>query len=385
MAASVTATPLAATEAAATRVAPTRPIACALAALALAVAAALSLGSAPAASGAGDPVAALTVRQLVGQRMIYSYSGANPPAALRARIARGEAAGVIVFSSNIASRASLTATMRSLQAIPRPTGLRAALLVMIDQEGGLVKRLDGAPSRSPAALGRSGDAGLARAEGRATALNLRSVGMNVDLAPVVDVGRPGSFQQRMLRSYSSNPSRVAALGSAFAVGLQERRVAATLKHFPGLGTVARDEDAIAQRVALALPVLRRIDEAPFAVGIGAGIKLVMTSTAIYPALSPRPALLSPAVSSAELRGRLGFRGVSITDDLTTRGLARFGPPERLGLAAAQAGNDLLLYAGGYESAARSYESLVRAAQAGQLNAAAARSSVRRVLALRASL
>ncbi|MFL5820636.1 MAG: glycoside hydrolase family 3 N-terminal domain-containing protein [Solirubrobacteraceae bacterium] len=352
--------------------------------LAAPVAAFAASAGAPAAA-APDATAGLTVRQLVGQRMIYSYAGTRPPAALRTRIARGEAAGVIVFRWNIASRAALAATVRGLQAIPRPPGLRAPLLVMIDQEGGLVKRLPGPPLRSPATLGRIGSPTLARAEGRATALNLRGVGVNVDLAPVVDVGRPGSFQQRFLRSYGSSPARVSAMGSAFAAGLQQRRVAATLKHFPGLGTVRRNEDDVAQRVTLSPAALRTIDEAPFAAGIRAGARLVMTSTAIYPALASRPALLSSAVSTGELRGRLGFRGVAITDDLTTSGLVPFGSPERLGLQAAQAGNDLLLYAGGYSSAARAYESLVRDAQAGRLRLEATRASVRRVLGLRASL
>jgi beta-N-acetylhexosaminidase len=292
---------------------------------------------------------------------------------------------VILFAHNIASRPSLAATVASLQAIRRPPGLRAPLLVMIDQEGGLVKRLSGAPFRSPAALGRIGSTDLARTEGRATARNLRSVGVNVNLAPVVDVGRAGSYQQRTGRSYSSNPERVSALASAFVRGLQDRGVAATLKHFPGLGTVSQDEDVIVQRVSLPLDALRRTEEPPFAAGIRAGVALVMTSTAVYPALSPRPAMLSPAVSTGELRGHLGFRGVSITDDITTRGMARFGTPERLGILAAQAGNDLLLYAGGYTSAARSADAVVREASAGRVSIPATRGSVRRVLALRASL
>src|SRR5436305_1093954 len=154
---------------------------------------------------------ALTTRQLVGQHMIYSYGGVSPPPALERRIRGGEAAGVILFGRNIASRARLRATIARLQALPRPAGLRAPLLVMIDQEGGFVKRLSGAPSRSPAAIGRSGSAALARREGAATARNLRAVGVNVDLAPVLDVARPGSFQERLERSYSRDPAKVAAL------------------------------------------------------------------------------------------------------------------------------------------------------------------------------
>src|SRR5207244_6775502 len=108
-------------------------------------------GSGPGATQPGPPLPALTTPQRAGQHMVFSYAGATPPGALERRIRAGEAAGVILFARNIASRARLRATLARLQAIPRPTGLRAPLLVMIDQEGGLVKRLSGAPTRSPAA------------------------------------------------------------------------------------------------------------------------------------------------------------------------------------------------------------------------------------------
>jgi len=352
----------------------------------VAVASAQSGGSAPATTPpVPDPTAGLTARQLVGQRMIFSFDGTTPPAGLRRRIAAGEAAGIILFADNVGSRAHLRATLRRLQAIGRPAGLRSPLLVMIDQEGGQVKRLGGAPSRSPAQLGRIGSATLARREGRATAANLRDVGVNVNLAPVVDVGRPGTFQARTERSYSSNPDRVSTMAVAFVTGLQERGVAATLKHFPGLGTIARDEDAVAQTVGLPLSTLRRIDETPFVAGARAGVKLVMTSTAIYPALSSRPAMLSPRVSTGELRGHAGFAGVSITDDISVPALRRFGSLAANGREATQAGNDLLLYCGGYANGAGSADALVRDARAGRVSASAMRASVRRILALRDGL
>ncbi|MDX6699166.1 MAG: beta-N-acetylhexosaminidase [Solirubrobacteraceae bacterium] len=353
-----------------------------LAGLTAAAAGAQSGGSTPTAN---DPAAGLSARQLAGLSTVFSYGGTTPPAALRRRIARGEAGGVILFGENVGSRARLRATMRGLQAIRRPAGLRAPLLVMIDQEGGQVKRLGGAPSRSPAALGRLNSAAVALREGRATAANLLDAGVNVNLAPVLDVGRPGSFQSRTERSYSRDPARVSSLGSAFVRGLQEGGVAATLKHFPGLGTVSRNEDDVAQRVDLPLATLRRIDESPFVAASAAGAKLAMTSTAIYPALSGRPALLSRRVSTDELRGHAGFTGVSITDDLDVVALRRYGTPTGLGRQSLAAGNDLLLYCGGYASGSTAADALARDVTAGRIDAAALRASVRRVLALRAGL
>lgn len=326
-----------------------------------------------------------TLAQLAGQRIIYSYAGSAPPGGLLRRVRRGEAAGIILFARNIRSRAALRTTVHRLQRIPRPPGQRAPLLVMIDQEGGLVNRLPGAPRRSPALIGAIGRTSLALAEGRATARNLRSVGVNVNLAPVLDVGRPGSYQQRTGRSYSSSARRVALLGSAFARGLETREVAATLKHFPGLGVVRRNEDDAVQRVPLTRRQLRRVDEAPFAAGIAAGARLVMTSTGLYPAYSHRPALLSRRIVSDELRGRLRFDGVSITDDLEVPALRRYGRAPELAVQAAQAGNDLLLLATTYRGGDESRRALVAAVRSGRIARAQLRAAACRILTLRRSL
>lgn len=327
-----------------------------------------------------DPLARLSLRQLAGQRIIVGYPGRRLPAWLIARVRRGEVGGVIAFSRNVASRAALAAQMRRLQRAPRP--VTAPLLTMIDQEGGLVARLPGAPSGSPAQMGRRGAAHVRR-QGRLTAANLRGAGMRVNLAPVVDLGRPGSHQARTGRAFARRPSAVAALGTAFARGLQEGGVAATLKHFPGLGAVGRDEDALIQRVGLSLAALRRADEVPFAAAVRAGTRLVMTSTARYPALDGRRvALLSRRITTNELRGRLGFRGVAITDDLDVPAMRRLAGPGTLAVRASAAGNDLLLFAQDPERARRGLSAVVDAVRAGRLSRAELGASVQRVLALR---
>jgi beta-N-acetylhexosaminidase len=177
---------------------------------------------------------------------------------------------------------------------------------------------------------------------------------------------------------------VATLGTAFVRGLQERGVAATLKHFPGLGLITRDEDSVVQTVALSLASLRRIDEAPFAAAIAAGADMVMTSTARYPALSPRAALLSRAITTVELRNRLGFAGVAITDDLDVSALRSVGAA-RLGVEATRAGNDLLLYAQSAANADAGFAAVLAAARRGTVSVTELRASVRRILALRARL
>jgi beta-N-acetylhexosaminidase len=334
---------------------------------------------------ATDPTEGLSTRQLAGQRMIYSYAETRPPARLLARLRSGDAAGVILFTRNIGSRAGLRSATRRMQRAARASKLGLPALIMIDQEGGLVKRLPGAPDHSAGEIGAIGRTRLARREGAAAARNLRSVGVNVNLAPVMDVGRPGSFQRRTERAFSGNAKAVGTLGSAWARGSQSVGVAATLKHFPGIGYVSGDEDQRSQRVPLSRAALRANDEVPFGAGIRAGAQLVMTSTAIYPAFGNVPAMLLRELSTDELRGRLGFEGVSITDDIEVPGMRRFGTPASLGLRSARAGNDLLLYAQRFGNAERGRRTLVAAAAKGNPNVGEMRASARRVIALRQAL
>lgn len=331
---------------------------------------------------ASDAVDALTVRQLAGQTIVVGYPGPHTPATLRAAVRRGDVGGVVLFDRNIPSRTRLRRELAGLQAVERP--LAAPLLTMLDQEGGLVARLDGAPSASAAAMGAAGAAHVQH-EGEATARNLRSVGVNVDLAPVADLGPRGSFQQGRGRAFARLPSGVAPLVTAFAIGLQRGGVAATLKHFPGLGRATGNQDDAVQTVAVSARRLRAEDMAPFRRAVAAGARMVMVSSARYPALDGVPALLSRRIVTGELRERLGFSGVAITDDLDAVSLRAYGDPARLGVTAALAGNDLLVYAHSAEDGARAVDAIVAAERAGRIDREALEASVRRVLALRRSL
>jgi beta-N-acetylhexosaminidase len=335
-------------------------------------------------AAAPSAAAKLPLAQAAGQHVIGSLSGTTIPAALAARIRRGELAGVILFSRNIGSRAQLRALTAGLQAERRrgPRALRdRPLLVMIDQEGGLVKRLSGAPDHSPGELAQIGSVALARREGLATARNLRDVGVNVDLAPVLDIGRPHSSVRALGRSYGSTPARVEALGGAFADGLAAAGVLACAKHFPGLGGATVDEDLRLNRITLPLDTLRAVDEAPFRDAAKRGIPLVMVSTGVYPALSSAAAMFSPRIAGSELRRRVGFKGVALTDDLEVPALAGRSA-ERNALDATRAGEDLLLFAQSDAAAVRGAGALVRAVTAGTLPRATIDAGTSRVLALR---
>jgi beta-N-acetylhexosaminidase len=322
----------------------------------------------------------LSLPRLAGERIVTGFEGTTVPASLARSIRAGEVAGVILFADNLPDRATARRLTAALQAIKRPPGLRDPLLVMVDQEGGQVVRVSGAPTVSAAAMGARG-AEFSRSQGERAAANLRNLGIGVDLAPVLDVARPGGVIADTERGFGASAATVAATAVPFAEGLQGGGVAATAKHFPGIGAATENTDFAVQRIGLSKQALRRIDEAPYRAFAAAGGDLVMLSTAIYPAFSPRPAAFARRIATAELRGRLGFDGVSITDALETVAVRSFGGPRQAGLAAARAGTDLLLFADPGE-AAEARRALIARLRAGSLDRAEFEASAQRVMELR---
>jgi beta-N-acetylhexosaminidase len=314
-----------------------------------------SIGNAAAAgqSPEADLAATLTPAQLAGQRVIYSYPGLTPPSALLKLIRHGEVGGVIFFSSNFANSAQFTAAVTTLVAnnsLAQNPAHNFPLLLMTDQEGGLVRRLPGAPVNSEKTIGSlptaAQRAAAATAAGTGAGQNLLSFGLNVNLAPVLDVFRtPGNFIDQFQRSYSMNPITVSRLGSFFITAQQATGVAATAKHFPGLGaaTTSQNTDLVPVTITLSKSTIQAVDEAPFAAAIAVGVKLVLVSWAKYPNLgSSRPAGLSSVIVQGQLRRRLGFTGVTITDAIGAGALRSIGTIQTRSLLAAQAGMQLIL-------------------------------------------
>jgi beta-N-acetylhexosaminidase len=325
----------------------------------------------------------LTPSELAGERIVVSVDGTGLMPELRNAVHTGKVAGVVLFEADFPTRAAGRELIDALQAIPRPARLRyLPLLVMTDQEGGQVKRIDGPPQASAAKMGREGGA-YAHRQGLATAANLASLGIDVDLAPVLDVARPGGVIAATERAFGETAAAVAETAVPFATGLQEGDVAATAKHFPGLGTATENTDFEAQRLTLSKAELRSVDEAPYRAFIAAGGKLVMLSTAIYPAFSRRPAAFTRSLVTGELRGRLGFHGVTITDSLGSSAVAAFGGQREAAVDGAAAGDDLLLF-DDLPSALAGHAVLVKQLHRGGLRRAPFLTAVGRVLRLRAA-
>lgn len=286
-------------------------------------------------------------RQAAGQRVVYSYPGLTPPESLFARIRAGEVAGVIFFGENVSSTTQIRGVVQQLRAAAAQSPDQRPLLLMTDQEGGLVRRLPGEPTLSHKDVGQSSDpAAAATNAGRGAGQNLAGVGMNVNLAPVLDVYHaPGDLMDQYERSFANTAAVVGDLGARYVAAQQAEGVAATVKHFPGLGKANAGDNTDTRPVTLDVPLttLRAVDEAPYPRSIAAGAKLVMLSWAVYPALdASRPAGLSSLVINQELRSRNGFTGVTITDALEAGALQNYGSTGNRAVLAAQAGADLIL-------------------------------------------
>ncbi len=347
-------------------------------------------GDDPASARGGDVFLAaaegLDDEQLAGQSVIVGFRqhGATIPSALRDEIAAGRVGGVILFGENGRTVAPVRALARRLQAIERPGRLGAVrLLVMSDQEGGLVRRIEDAPpARSAAQQARAG-ATTVRAAGRGSARALCRAGVNVNLAPVAD--RADGFIAEQGRAYAADAARTGALAAAFARGARDGGIAATAKHFPGLGGATTNTDEGRSVVDRPLAALRAEDEAAFVPLIRDGVPLVMLANAIYPALDRAPAVLSRRVVEGELRGRLGFRGVTISDDLQAGAFRATTDRASLAVAAASAGVDLLLYGQDADEGSTAVDALAAALAAGRLDRARQQRAVARILRLRTGL
>lgn len=331
-------------------------------------------------SGGGSSQQPVPLKKLVGQEIVGKLSGSGPDQDLLKAARKGQIGGVITFQSD---PQKLKADVAQLQSAAKAGG-NPPLLVMVDQEGGSVKRLKaGPPTISPADLGKSGDEGQAKDQGRSTGQYLRGLGVNVDLAPVLDVAHPQTDPTLKSRTFGSDPSTIAKVGVAFAQGLNDGGAVATAKHFPGLGWATVSTDNHPVTIAATSDQLQS-DLLPFKAAVAAGVPMVMVSTASYPTLgAKKPAALSPQIVKTLLRGQLGFNGVVITDDLESPALGNL-PPVVAARSALAAGDDLLLYAKSTKASTSVFGDLVKAVKSGQLDRSVVQSAYNRITDLKSS-
>ncbi|MDY7035237.1 MAG: beta-N-acetylhexosaminidase [Thermodesulfobacteriota bacterium] len=253
--------------------------------------------------------------------------------------------GIILFSRNIKDPIQLTGLCRDLQdEAMHHQGI--PLFLAVDQEGGRVSRLREPFTVFPgnAAIGiNDHPVERAREFGLVTATEMKMIGLNMDLAPVVDVQKTKVEKHLAGRTFGEDPEKVSLLGRNVIRALQETGVMAVAKHFPGLGHTSLDPHYHLPKIDLSLEEIERVNLPPFKAAIEEGVSGIMTSHAIYPALdSWRSATLSSSILTNLLRKKMKFDGLIITDDLEMGAVAGHWGVAKGAVAAFEAGADILL-------------------------------------------
>ena len=285
------------------------------------------------------------------------------------------AAGVLLLARNIDTPEQTRAlTSELVQRVGRP------LIFTIDHEGGWVLRFKSGMTPLPGncALGRAADPELAYATGRQMALELSPLGIQVNLAPVLDV-LTGRYNPGIgIRSFGGDARLAGILGAAFIRGLQDHGVAACAKHFPGKGAASVDAHVELPTIRMPAAKFRREHLSPFADAVKAGVDSVMTSHVRFPALDSAVATFSSRITRRLLREELGFDGVVMADDLCMGAVAASQPVQMAAVHALNAGHDLLIIAHDERAMRESAQLLELSVGEGLVDAAELARSARRV-------
>lgn len=326
-------------------------------------------------------LASMSVEEKVGQLLMIGFGGTEVSPHIERWVQQRGVGGVALFSRNIVDFEQTARFSRALHAL---TDGQLPVFLALDQEGGNVVRVkDGAlvlPGNM--ALGATRSPRLAYVAGQALAIDLRRLGFNMNLAPVLDVNSNPRNPVIGVRSYGERPELVGELGSWYVRGQQELGVVAVAKHFPGHGDTQSDSHFSMPSIDADLPRLEEVELAPFKRAMDAGLDAVMTAHIALPRLggdAKLPATLSPFVLTRLLRERLGFQKVVITDGLEMQGIVERYGSGRAAVMAIQAGADMPMILWTAEKKDEVFASLLAAVKGGEISTARLDESVRRIL------
>ncbi|WP_409341572.1 beta-N-acetylhexosaminidase [Paenibacillus sp. MBLB4367] len=312
-----------------------------------------------------------SLQEKIGQLVMCGFHGTVPSAHMETLIRDYRIGGVIYFRRNVSGVRQMAAMSAELQQLNEEAGATLPLLVAIDQEGGMVARIDRGVTLVPGsmALGAIGDPAAAYETANISGSELRAMGINMNFAPCLDVNSNPDNPVIGIRSYGENPALVGELGLAAIRGFQDAGVAATAKHFPGHGDTAMDSHHAMPVLAHDMERLNRVELAPFRQAIEEGVAAIMTAHVLFPALEPdgRPSTLSPHVIDGLLRGQLGYDGVVVTDCLEMNAIAGTIGVAEGAVQAVEAGADLILVSHRFDRQLAALEALREAVLSGRIS------------------
>lgn len=313
--------------------------------------------------------------------MMIGFEGTELSQELRAWLREYQPGGVILFSRNLVDANQIAELTNSLQA----HALHAPLLIAIDQEGGRVSRLPKEftifPPAATIATCHSPD--LAYQAAAVTAQELHTVGINMNMAPVLDVNTNPSNPIIGNRSFGEDPDVVATMGVATISGLHDHGVLACGKHFPGHGDTVTDSHKELPIAKLSKERLEQIELKPFRHAIFHGIRAVMSAHVQYPALdNTTPATLSSAIMTTLLRQHMGFTGLSLSDDLEMHAIVDHLSIGDAAVRCLQAGVDLLLICHRCDRQTEAIEAIQQAISSGDLSPQSIEESLSRLMEIK---
>jgi len=344
---------------------------------------------------AAELVSTLSLEQEVGQMMMVGIAGPSLDNLSRDTITNYHFGNVALLGRNLESVDATRTLTAELQKAASETANGMGMLIAADLEGGSVWRVppDVPGFPSAATLGATGSAELAEQAGKAVAGLTLALGINTDLAPVLDVNDNPANYVIGTRSYGDNPDLVATIGKAFMSGLQCGHVVPVGKHFPGHGSTSGDPHEVLPVVDDGIAKIRAVELEPFRRAIESGLPAVMTAHVYYPALSgpvPVPATLSREVVTGVLRDQLNFGGVVLSDDFAMGAITGNYGIVDAAIRAVNAGVDVIVIAGPWDATQEEllsrqtaiHEGLVRAVEDGRLGREVVDAAVTRIIALK---
>ncbi len=331
-------------------------------------------------------LASMSLEAKVGQMVMVGFAGEDVDGEITTLVRDRKVGGVFLSREDIDDGEEVAGLNQYLQALAVQGGAPAGLLIAVDQEGGRTRSIDSiGPFYSQPMIGEMGKVAGEVAEQQASfaAGYLEKLGINTNLAPVVDVS-DGWGSLMYARSYGEDASLVAYAGSMAVRGYRKSNFVSCPGHFPGQGAADEDPEDAIPRVDADRGQLEQRELPPFWAVIAEQAPMLMVGHVVVPALDPteRPATMSQPVITGLLRGELGYQGVVITDDMELAAIADNWDVGEAAVVAIEAGADMVLVAQTYEAQVAVCDAILAAARSGRLGADRVDQSVKRILAMK---
>jgi len=285
----------------------------------------------------------MTLREKVGQLMMVGIQGQRNDAKDTAHIKKINPGGIIFYGRNLKDAGDIPQLIVGIESLLSKSTF--PMFFAVDQEGGLVHRVEGEMYRPPSApaIGAANSEALSREVGQSVGGSLRALGINVNLAPVLDVPANIISSPMLMRSFSNNHETVSRLGTAYILGLKDAGILATAKHFPGIGRAQGDSHVGLPRITWERQDDREKDMLPFRKAITAGVDIVMVGHFVAePGDSKYPVSLSLYWMEQVLRKDMGFDGLIIVDNIEMKGIRDIMPIAEAAVKSFQSGADMIM-------------------------------------------